>query len=527
MIECDVLVIGGGGAGARAALEAKRRGAEVCLVTKGKFGETGSTNFIASETLGINAAFGYADERDNPEVHLKDTIETGLGLCNEKMARILAYEACDRIKELMEIGMEFDKNDKIKQKKLSGCTYPRSLSFKGATGRKIVHTLKNEIIKEGIEIFEDTRILDIILDGKRVAGALGYSKDFLIFKTKSIILACGGAGGIFSKNINPKDLTGDGYALGYKAGASLVNMEFIQVGPGLVFPKIKFIIHSYMWRFKPKLYNSLGEEFLGRYCDNPEKVLELKAMSFPFSVRTEAKYLDIAVFKEIIEGRGTENGGVYLDVSHVSKEDLKEKAPVTYNTILNGGVDIANERVEIAPLVQTFNGGVSINERTETDIEGLFAAGETAGGVHGADRPGGNSLIDCQVFGRRAGLFAYEYSKNKKFGEIKNIDEKISRYSKEGEYFNIEKIKELFWRNLTIIRNEEGLKEVLRRINSLKNENIGFGDPNKNSDFENMLIVGEIIAKAALARKESRGTHYREDYPHTDEKFRKRIFIRK
>lgn len=527
MIECDVLVIGGGGAGARAALEAKRRGAEVCLVTKGKFGETGSTNFIASETLGINAAFGYGDERDNPEVHLKDTIETGLGVCNEKMAKILAYEACDRIKELIGIGMEFDKNDKIKQKKLSGCTYPRSLSFKGSTGRKIVYTLKNEIIREGIEIFEDTRILDIIMEGKRVAGALGYSKDLLIFKTKSIILACGGAGGIFSKNVNPRDLTGDGYALGYKAGASLVNMEFIQVGPGLVFPKIKFIIHSYIWRFKPKLYNSLGEEFLGRYCDNPEKVLELKAMSFPFSVRTEAKYLDIAVFKEIIEGRGTENGGIYLDVRHVSKEDLEEKAPVTYNTILDDGVDIANERVEIAPLVQTFNGGVSINERTETDIEGLFAAGETAGGVHGADRPGGNSLIDCQVFGRRAGLFAYEYSKNKKFGEIKNIDEKISRYSKEGEYFNIEKIKELFWRNLTIIRNENGLKEVLRRINSLKNENIGFGDPNKNSDFENMLIVGEIIAKAALARKESRGTHYREDYPHMDEKFRKRIFIRK
>ena len=527
MIECDALVIGGGGAGARAALEAKKRGAKVCLVTKGKFGETGSTNFVASETLGINAAFGYEDERDTPEIHLKDTIETGLEVYDEKMAKILAYEACDRIKELMELGMEFDKNGKIKQKKLSGCTYPRSLSSKGATGRKIVETLKNEVIKQGVEIFEDTRILDLVMDGKRIAGALGYSKDFLIFRAKSIILTCGGAGGIFSKNINPKDVMGDGYALGYKAGANLVNMEFIQVGPGLVFPKIKFIIHSYMWRFKPKLCNSLGEEFLNKYCDSPNSVLELKAMSFPFSVRTDAKYLDIAVFREILEGRGTKNGGVYLDVTHVSKEELEEKAPVTYNTILNGGVDISKDTIEIAPLVQTFNGGVSINERTETGVEGLFAAGEAAGGVHGADRPGGNSLIDCQVFGRRAGLCAYEYSKNKKFGEIKNIDEKIDQYSKEGDYFEIEEIKELFWRNLTIIRNENGLKEVLRKINSLKKKNIGFGDANKNSDFENMMLVGEVIAKVALARKESRGTHYREDYPHMNEKFRKRIFIKK
>ena len=203
--------------------------------------------------------------------------------------------------------------------------------------------------------------------------------------------------------------------MAYRAGARLINMEFFQVGPAVFNAPLKFIIHSHMWRLRPRLTNVLGEEFLPRYCPagiDPAEVLDLKAMSYPFSVRTDAKYLDIAIFKEVMAGRGTPSGGVFFDVTHVDRDTLLARAPITYETLLKAGIDLARDRIEVGLVVQNFNGGILIDADGFTGVEGLYAAGEVTGGVHGADRPGGNNLIDTQVFGYRAGRAAADCAAN-------------------------------------------------------------------------------------------------------------------
>ncbi|MGE5606128.1 MAG: FAD-binding protein, partial [Bacteroidota bacterium] len=396
-ISCDVLIIGGGAAGSRAAYEAKRTHPEldVVIAVAGKYGHSGSSTLIASESLGINAPFNYMDDGDSPDTYYQDIVSTGGGLANPKLCRIIADESCARIKELMDLGLHFDgEAGKPIQRLLSGCTKARSLTCGGSTGMEIVTVLKkaNDIL--GVKVVEDVRIVELIKDKSgEVCGAFGLiNNKEIIFHTGAIVLATGGAGRIFRKNINPPTLEGDGWAMAYESGAKLVNMEFFQVGPAVVNQNVHFIIHSHMWRLKPGLTNSLGEEFLSRYCPTgvtPNEALDAKAMSYPFSVRTEAKYVDIAIFKEIMAGRGSKNDGVYFDVTHIEKEVLQERAPITYQTLKKARLDLAKERIELGLVAQNFNGGVVIDENGYTGVPGLFAAGEVTGGVHGSDRPGG------------------------------------------------------------------------------------------------------------------------------------------
>ncbi len=306
----------------------------------------------------------------------------------------------------------FDRTDDgLVQRKLSGCTKARSLTCGGSTGREIVRVLKGEILKRGVEVLEHTRVVELVRDGNgRVCGAYALSRQEPLFvRAGAVILASGGAGRIFRHNVNPPTLEGDAWSMAYRAGARLINMEFFQVGPAVFNAPLKFIIHSHMWRLRPRLTNVLGEEFLPRYCPagiDPAEVLDLKAMSYPFSVRTDAKYLDIAIFKEVMAGRGTSSGAVFFDVTHVDRETLLARAPITYQTLLKAGIDLARDRIEVGLVVQNFNGGILIDADGFTGVEGLYAAGEATGGVHGADRPGGNNLIDTQVFGYRAGRAA-------------------------------------------------------------------------------------------------------------------------
>jgi fumarate reductase (CoM/CoB) subunit A len=526
-LDCDVLVVGGGAAGSRAGYEAKRThpNLKVLLAVAGGFGSSGSTNLIASESLGINAPFDYMQDGDSPDVFYRDILETGAGLSNPVLARVVADEACARVNELMALGVHFNQADSgLVQCKLSGCTKARSLTCGGSTGREMVRVLKDEIQKLGAEILENTRVIDLVRDDDgRVCGVLAlHGQEQVLIGAGAIVLASGGAGRIFRQNVNPPSLEGDGWAMAYRAGARLVNMEFFQVGPAVFNTPLKFIIHSHMWRLRPRLTNVLGEEFLPRYCPpgiDPVEVLDLKAMSYPFSVRTDAKYLDIAIFKEVMAGRGTPSGGVYFDVTHVDRETLLARAPITYQTLRRAGIDLARDRIEVGLVVQNFNGGILIDADGFTGVEGLYAAGEVTGGVHGADRPGGNNLIDTQVFGYRAGLAAADCaaSREKKPARKRQAkDIKFECPSPEEEDL-LQKSSDLYTANLTIVRTKKGLLEVL-----------DFNDRHKrntNVVVTNRFTVGSILATAALIRQESRGTHYREDFPRTDPVWGKRIVL--
>jgi fumarate reductase (CoM/CoB) subunit A len=528
MIElvCDVLVVGGGAAASRAALEAKRSHPElsVVLAVAGRYGKTGSTQLIASESLGINAPFNFAGDGDSPDVHYQDMLATGGGLADPALCRIIADESCARIQDLTSLGMAFDCKAGIPvQTRLSGCTKSRSLTCGGSTGVEILRALAKGNAEAGVEVLEHVRLLDLWqnADG-RIVGAVGLKeKEEVRIRAGAVVLATGGAGRLFRHNVNPPTLEGDGWAMAYRAGARMVNMEFFQVGPAVMWPKIQFIIHSHMWKLKPKLTNERGEAFLANYCPQgvvPEEVLDAKTLSYPFSVRTVAKYLDIAIFKELAAGRGAAHGGVYFDVTHVSEDELRRRAPITYQTLKNAGADLARQKIELGLVVQNFNGGVLIDENGWTGVEGLYAAGEVTGGVHGSDRPGGNNLIDTQVFGCRAGRGASEFALTVRGKACGNAPQLSADDLASPDAEAVQRRAVLYERELTIVRRAEGLKKVLEFI---------AGQAPASQAERNALLVGRILALAALTRKESRGTHYREDFPNTDPQTMGRIVIRR
>jgi succinate dehydrogenase/fumarate reductase flavoprotein subunit len=533
MIEltCDVLVVGGGAAGSRAALEAKRTGKDlsVLIAVAGKNGLSGSSGLIASESLGINAPFNFAGDGDNPDVYFEDMVETGGGLGDPKLFRIIADESRARVEDLMSLGLHFDSEGGLPiQRKLSGCTKARSLTCGGSTGLRILTVLKQANIQAGVQVVEDIRLFDLLLDDcGRVCGAVGQiGQEQAVIHARAVVLATGGAGRLFRKNVNPPTLDGDGWAMAYRAGARFVNMEFFQIGPGVVNPHMDFIIHSHLWRLKPRLTNINGQEFIERYCPpgiSVDDVIDLKAMSYPFSVRTIAKYLDIAIFKEIMEGRGTPNDGVYFDVTHIGEEELLERCPITYKTIRKAGSDLAKASIELGLVVQNFNGGVLIDEKGFTGVDGLFAAGEVTGGVHGSDRPGGNNLIDTQVFGCRAGRFAAAHaleSAGNALGKSHPSAQIVQNAVLENQAIAMEAASaDLYYRNLTVVRTADGLNEVLNFIQKNKSIACTYSSLNR-------LLVGQLLAVAALTRKESRGTHYREDFPATNPEATGRIVIR-
>ncbi len=520
-------MIGGGAAACRAAYEAKKLypDLKVLMVLTGTLGKSGSTNLIASESLGINAPFDFIKDGDSPDIYYQDMIETGGGLSDIGLCRIIADEACERIKNLIDLGVKFDQREgQPIQRKLSGCTKARSLTCGGSTGREIVSVLKRELIRLGVEILEGVRVFDLIQDDHgRVCGAIAFSKlTPICIGSKGVVLATGGAGRIFRYHVNPPFQEGDGWCMAYRAGARLINMEFFQIGPAVFKPNIQFIIHAHMWRLHPRLTNHLGEEFIPRYCPagvNPEEVMDQKAMSYPFSVRTIAKYLDIALFKEVQEGRGTASGGVYFDVTHHQIGVLEERAPITCGMLKQAGADLSKEKIEIGMVVQNFNGGILIDGHGFTGVEGLYAAGEVTGGVHGADRPGGNNLADTQVFGYRAGRAAAEHATQV---ERRRMKMKVPEYSEleelsEDDLKVIESSAALYSSNLTIIRTKKGLEGILRFID--------FYRDHRNRFVQNRLVLGEILATAALTREESRGTHYREDFPQDNPEWVKRIAL--
>ena len=546
LIETDVLVIGGGGAAARAAIEASDSKAEVIIVTKGPFGKSGSTATGKSEAMGIAASLGIADSRDNPHIHFQDTMGTSLGLCNEKLVRILCEEAGPRLLDLINWGADFDKSDgKVIQRLSDAGSYPRVFTRKGTTGTAILETLMKEVSQRRITVYENSMALRLLTNNEKIVGAIVVNLKtelVTVFAAKSIIMATGGAGAIYPNSAFGPEMTGDGYALAYNSGAPLVNMEFIQMGPAVIYPLVRVVSGS-LWRLRPKLYNAVREEFLPRYLPEDTSVEEVfNAKTFPFTTRTKAMYLDVAIYSEIKEGRGTEHGGVFFDLTHLPEHRLLEVAPITFHDLLSRGIDLRKQPVEIGIAVQNFNGGVRINEYTETSVPGLYAAGEVAGGVRGADRPGGNALAECQVFGARAGKFAAQRSQLEKSPELDR--DKISREVEKIERLLsvtdgvkpetlMRKIQDVMYQGVFIARKEESLRTALNDLKTLENNELERLSRSETSKLalllsaEHALTVAKAVTLAALTRRESRGGHYRVDFPAKDGKWLKWILIRK
>ncbi len=534
--ECDVLVIGSGGAGCRAAIEARKFNLDVVIVSKGLSFKSGCTTLAEG---GYNAAFGYVDSEDNVDAHFNDTMKGGAYLNDMGLVRILVDEAQDRLIELESYGAIFDRQDsgKLNQRPFGGQSFRRTCFQGDRTGHEMMMALKEEVTRQKIHTFDEVMITSLIMDNanSKVIGACGVSlrnSKFIIFKSKSTVIASGGAGWLYPVTSNAIQKTGDGYSLAYDAGADLVDMEQIQFHPtGMLYPESRrgVLVTEAVRGEGGKLFNVNMERFMERYDE-----------------RGELATRDVvarAIYNEIREGRGTSNGGVYLDVTQLPNEVVEEKLETMLLQFMDVGVDIRNDAMEVAPTAHHFMGGARIKPGCETTVKNLYAAGEVTGGIHGANRLGGNALADTQVFGKRAGESAAKNALNNEleYNEAYvNLEEnRILKLFKTGDIYPHQiktELMEVMWEKVAIIRNENGLKSALKKIDELKSKSRNMHVPegrgfNKNLldalEIENMLTVASLVTQSAILRRESRGSHYREDYPERDERWNRSIVLNK
>ena len=534
-ISTDVLIIGSGGAGSRAAIEVDESGLKATIVSKGLSFRSGCTGMAEG---GYNAVFKTVDKDDSIEAHMEDTLKGGSYLNDKKLVEILVNESPKRLIDLENYGALFDRQEsgQINQRPFGGQTYRRTCYQGDRTGAELLNALKEEIIKRDIECIEEVMITSLITDGNQVIGATGLDlKDssLIYFKAKSVILASGGAGQLFPVTSNTFQKNGDGFAIAYRAGANLIDMEQIQFHPtGMVKPESKkgVLVTEAVRAEGGKLINKDGERFMPKYA--PEK-MELATRDV----------VARSIYQEIIEGRGTESGGVYLDISHLDDEYIEEKLETMVLQFENVGVDIKHEPIEVAPTAHHFMGGLKIDTDASTSLENLFGAGEVCGGVHGANRLGGNALADTQVFGKIAGESA---SKVAKESEIKTNDEMVEKEAsrienlinegsiKPQEFKN--RIKNLMWEKVAIVRDEKGLNEALKQLLEMQKElkNLNVRDIKQYNDdlvtaleVTNMVEICILIVKSAILRRESRGAHYRSDFPESSDEWKRSIIVNK
>jgi succinate dehydrogenase / fumarate reductase flavoprotein subunit len=556
--EHDVIVIGAGGAGLSAAIAAANEGASVGLICKSLLGKA---HTVMAEG-GMAAAMGNVDDRDNWRVHFADTMRGGQYVNNWRMAELHAKEAPDRVKELEKWGAVFDRtpDGRILQRNFGGHRYPRLAHVGDRTGLEMIRTLQDHAIHQGIGVYMEVTTLELLKDGGRVVGAFGYDRErgrFRAFKAKAVVLATGGIGRGFKITSNSWEYTGDGQAMAYRAGAELLDMEFVQFHPtGMVWPpSVRGILVTEGVRGEGGvLRNSEGRRFMfddipdnykNQTADNPEEGWRYtqgdKNARRPPELLTR-DHVARCIMREVKAGRGSPHGGVFLDISWIKEklpnaaEHIKKKLPSMYHQFKQlANVDITTEPMEVGPTTHYVMGGVRVDGDSQmTNVPGLFAAGEVAAGLHGANRLGGNSLSDLLVFGRRAGLYAAKFAKENATGSVdagqvatiqKNALTPFERSSKEGPYQVQEDLQESMQALVGIVRNEGEMQEALQKLGELKQRagsvKVG-GNREYNPgwhtalDLENLLTVTEAVARCALERKESRGGHFREDFPDKD-----------
>ena len=531
--EHDVLIIGAGGAGLCAAIAALGQGATVAVVCKSLLGKA---HTVMAEG-GIAAAMSNVDKADDWRTHFRDTMRGGKFLNNWRMAHLHAQEAPDRVRELEQWGALFDRTSdgEILQRAFGGHTFKRLCHVGDRTGLEMIRTLQDRGVHLGIDVYMECAITRLLKDGDRLAGAFGYWREsgrFVVFKAKSVVIATGGIGKAWRITSNSWEYTGDGMGLAYDAGAELMDMEFVQFHPtGMVWPPgVQGILVTEAVRGEGGvLRNKDGERFMERY--DPEK-MELSTRDV----------VARAIYTEAKEGRGTEHGGAYLDISHKPADYVKKKLPSMYHQFRElADVDITQGPMEVGPTCHYMMGGIRVEAETaEATIPGLFAAGEAAAGLHGANRLGGNSLSDLLVFGRRAGLSAAAHAKQVDSVSIDAEDvleatremlEPFERPAGESPYDIHRDLQEAMQNNVGIFRNEDDLKKGLMELESLKAraakvrvEGSRLFNPGWHlaRDLKAMLTVSEAVALSALERKESRGAHSRIDYPNYDEDWSQR-----
>lgn len=575
--EFDVLVIGAGGAGLRAAIEASANGLKVALVCKSLLGKA---HTVMAEG-GIAAALGTVDSRDTWQQHFADTMIGGNLANHWQMAQIHALEAPDRVRELEKWGAVFDRTTdgkgNINVRHFGGHTYKRLAHVGDRTGLELLRTLQDRGVHQGIEVFMECTVYSLLKKENRVVGAFGYFRETgspVLFKAKSIVLATGGIGKLYRVSSNSWECTGDGFALGYLAGAELADMEYVQFHPtGMVWPpSVRGLLITEGVRGEGGVFrNNLGKRFMFDYIPPKYKdkyaSTEEEANTWFQKVIVEGRKEETvkerkppelmsrdvvarALWTEIEQGRGFEHGGIHLDIAtRRSAEDIKKKLPSMYHQFKQlADVDITKVPMEVGPTCHYMMGGIKVDPETQgSTIDGLFAAGECSAGMHGSNRLGGNSLSDLLVFGRRAGLSAAEYSKKIKTfeqideSELDQLNHEMNRPFEnpkgENAYAILSDLQQVMEKGAGMYREEKGMMNCLKELDQIKKrlekvstEGNRMFNPGWHTalDLRNLLIVGEAITRAALIRRESRGAHTRIDFLNYSESFSKtRVIVKK
>ena len=560
--EHDVLVIGAGGAGLRAAIEASAQGASVGVVCKSLLGKA---HTVMAEG-GVAASMGNVDERDNWRVHFADTMRGGQYVNNWRMAELHAREAPARVRELEAWGALFDRtaDGRILQRNFGGHRYPRLAHVGDRTGLEMIRVLQDHGVHGGIDFHMEVTVLSLLTDGDRVVGAFGYDRDrgrFRLFRAGAVVLATGGIGRAYKITSNSWEYTGDGHALAYHAGAELVDMEFLQFHPtGMVWPpSVRGILVTEGVRGEGGiLLNNEGRRFMfdaipalyqDTTADSPDEGWRYtqgdRNARRPPELLTR-DHVARMIVREVREGRGSPHGGVYLDIAWIrdklpdADELIRKKLPSMYHQFSQlADIDITRQPMEVGPTTHYAMGGVRVDGDTQmSSVPGLFAAGECAAGLHGANRLGGNSLSDLLVFGQRAGEHAARFAADHPVGavdeagleeEARRALEPFARGSEAEGPFQIQyELQDMMQELVGIVRQED---EMIRAVDAIevlrrKAEQVGVvGNREYNPawhtalDLPNLLTVSEAVARAGIERKESRGAHFREDFPEKDAEY--------
>lgn len=527
-LHCDVLVIGGGVGGMRAAVSAQRAGASVVLAVKGRIGRSGASAYTVTEASGYGVADGYRCSKDSPDRHFGDIMRAGHGMCDPDVVRTLVEGALGTVQELEGFGVSFEREANGRYLVSQGCfgSLPRNYNLRGH-GTGIIRALRAQL-DDSVAILEDHMIVNLLVEGGRCVGAaaLDARGEPVLILAKAVVLASGGAGRLFRFSLNPAEMTGDSYALGYLAGAELQNLEFMQVGMGVLAPG-NSILNSWIWSVHPEVTDRFGQPVFPPVFEDGvslKDAMDAKSVHYPFSTESPSRNIEIAMQRAIAKGRGCRNGGLMMDASLALRSRRKGKIQLfedmwrlTNAWFLSRGIDAEHAPMEIACFAHAINGGLKIDARARTSLRGLYAVGEASAGPHGADRLGGNMLMTCVVYGKIAGAEAAVEAKNAPVcddGTLEQLD-----WGGDGRPAGIlmEEIRTAMLDNALVIRSEERcnrLEEVLDRVEGEAPMASYEGmSPWAPYELRNMILTARLMLEAIRRRRESRGSHYREDYP--------------